>query len=147
MPPFLEFTVDKFTFKIASDRFYSPDGLWVKPDGATITVGLSDFLQQRSGDVAFADVVEAGTILTPGDELATIETIKSDIELPSPVSGTVVTVNPEMEGEPDIINSDPYGEGWLAVIEATNWPADRQELLDAQTYLAQAKAEALEEVG
>ena len=146
MPPFLEFTVDKFTFKIASDRFYSPDGVWVKPDGATITVGLSDFLQQRSGDVAFADVVEAGTILTPGDELVTIETIKADIELLSPVGGTVAAVNPAMEAEPDIINSDPYGDGWLAVIEAANWPADQDQLLDAQTYLALAKAEAIEEV-
>jgi glycine cleavage system H protein len=146
MPTILEFTVDKFTFKIPTDRFYSSDGLWIKPNSTTVTVGLSDYLQQHSGDIAFADVVQAGTNLLPGDELATIETIKSDIELPSPVTGTVVSVNSAMDSEPEIINSDPYQEGWLAIIEVTNWQVDQKKLLDAQTYLDLAKAEAYEEI-
>ncbi len=88
-------------------------------------IGLSDFLQQRSGDVAFAEVKPVGTALNFGDEVAVIETIKVNISLASPVSGKIVEVNPAMETAPEAINQDPYGAGWLAVIEATDWESDR----------------------
>ncbi len=86
----------------------------------------------------------AGTVVATGDEVATIETIKANVEVPSPVGGNVVEVNPAMELSPEAINQDPYGEGWLAVIEASDWPADRAALLDPQAYfeLMQGQAEA-----
>jgi glycine cleavage system H protein len=104
-------------------------------------------LQQRSGDVAFAEVVEVGTAVAAGDELATIETIKVDIELPAPFSGVVVEVNETLEMEAEIINQDPYGDGWLAVIEASDWPADGVKLLSPEAYFELMKREALEEAG
>ena len=145
MPEFLETTVDKFVFKVATDRFYSREGVWAQSDGDRVRVGLSDFLQQRSGDIAFAEVKPAGTALAAGDEIAAIETIKVNIGLSSPVSGTVVEVNPAMESAPESINSDPYGEGWLAVIEPADWESDRSRLLDAPAYLETMKAQAEEE--
>lgn len=145
MPDFLETTVDKFIFKVATDRYYNDEGIWALPEGSRVRVGLSDFLQQRSGDVAFAEVKPEGTVLSVGDEVALIETIKVNISLTSPVAGTIVEVNPEMEIAPEAINQDPYGEGWLAVIEATDWPADRQRLLDAQAYFELMKGQAEEE--
>ena len=147
MAEYLEYTLDKFTFKVATDRLYSPAGLWARAEGGRITVGVSDFLQQRSGDVAFAEVVEVGTAVAAGDELATIETIKVDIELPAPVSGVVVAVNEALEMEAEIINQDPYGDGWLAVIEASEWPADGVKLLSPEAYFELMKREALEEAG
>ena len=81
MPDMLETTIDKFTFKVATDRYYTSEGVWAKPDGARVRVGLSDFLQQRSGDVAFAEVKPAGTSVRFGDEIAGIETIKVNISL------------------------------------------------------------------
>jgi glycine cleavage system H protein len=90
VPEFLEYTLDKFTFRVAADRYYNADGVWAKEKNGRITIGLSDFLQQRSGDIAFADVVEAGTTLSFGEEVANIETIKVDISLPAPVAGTVI---------------------------------------------------------
>jgi glycine cleavage system H protein len=144
---FLEYTLDKFTFRIAADRFYNAHGVWAKEENGMVAIGLSDFLQQRSGDIAFAEVAEPGTNLDFEDEVASIETIKVDISLPSPVSGTVVDVNPAMETEPEKINEDPYGEGWLAVIEAADWRTDRLRLLDSQTYFEQVAAEAEEEAG
>jgi glycine cleavage system H protein len=142
MPDFLETTVDKFIFKVATDRYYTHEGVWAQADGTRIRVGLSDYLQQSSGDVAFADVTPEGTDLHAGDEIASIETIKVNLSLASPVSGKIVEVNPEMVSVPEAINQDPYGAGWLAVIEATDWEAERAGLLDPPAYFARMKAEA-----
>jgi glycine cleavage system H protein len=147
MPDYLETTVDKFTFRVATDRTYTGEGLWVKAEGSRVRIGLSDFLQQSSGDVAFAEVRPEGTALAVGDEVAVIETIKVDIGLSSPVSGTVIEVNPAMEMGPEVVNSDPYGEGWLAVIEADNWEADRANLLDPAKYFEIMKRSAEKEAG
>ncbi len=146
MPDHLETTVDKFTFRVVADRLYSREGVWALAEGNQVRVGLSDFVQQRSGDVAFAEVKPVGTGLALGDEVASIETIKVDIALGSPVAGSVVEVNPALSDAPEAINQDPYGAGWLAVIEATDWEADRSRLLDPQAYFAVMKAEAEEEV-
>ena len=121
MSGFLETTVDKFTFKVATDRFYSSEGVWVKEENGRVRIGLSDFVQQRSGDVAFADVKTAGTILAIGDEVASIETIKVNIAYTAPVNGKIAEVNPAMIDAPEAINQDPYGDGWLAVMEVTDW--------------------------
>ena len=145
MPEFLEVTVDKFTFKVATDRFYTREGVWALAEGNRVRIGLSDFLQQRSGDVAFAEVKPSGTELNFGDEVAVIETIKVNIALSSPVSGVVVEVNPDMEMAPEAINQDPYGKGWLALIEASNWDAEREHLLEPAAYFAKMKVEAEEE--
>src|SRR5512138_1960876 len=145
MTEFLKTTVDKFIFKVATDRFYSNEGLWAQKDGNRIRIGLSDFLQQRSGDVAFAEAKPSGTTIAVGDEVATIETIKVNISLTSPVTGKVVEINPIMSTAPEAINQDPYGDGWLAVIEANDWETDRAALLDSQAYFTLMKGQAEEE--
>lgn len=145
MPEYLETTVDKFTFKVATDRYYNDEGIWALAEGNRIRIGMTDFLQQRSGDIAFAEVKPEGTTLEAGDEVAVIETIKVNVSLTSPVSGTVVEVNPAMELSPEVINQDPYGKGWLVVIEASDWPKDRARLLDPQAYFELMKGQAEEE--
>ncbi len=145
MPDFLEVTVDKFMFKVATDRFYTREGVWALAEGNRVRIGLSDFLQQRSGDIAFAEIKPIGTSLVAGDEVASIETIKVNVALGSPVSGTVAEINPDLEIKPEVINQDPYGAGWLAVITASDWETDRAPLLDPQAYLAVVKAAADEE--
>ena len=146
MTDYLETTVDKFIFRVATDRLYNEEGVWAQEEGGQVRIGLSDFLQQRSGDVAFAEVKPESTELNFGEEVAVIETIKVDIGLSSPVSGIVVEVNPVMEDAPEAINQDPYGEGWLAVIQTSDWEADRSKLLDAEAYFARMKIEAENEV-
>jgi glycine cleavage system H protein len=146
MPEFLEFSVDKFTFRVATDRYYNAEGVWAKAENEQVRIGLSDFLQQRSGDVAFAEVKAQGTTVSFGEEVANIETIKVEIALPSPVSGKVVEVNPAMDEAPEAINQEPYGEGWLAVIQASDWESERSKLLDPEAYLAHIKQEAEEEI-
>ena len=145
MPDYLETTVDKFVFRVATDRLYSAGGVWAMAEGDRIRIGVTDFLQQRSGDVAFAEVRAAGRAVATGDEVATIETIKANVEVISPVSGAIAEVNQALAMTPEVINQEPYGEGWLAVIEAADWPKDRETLLGAEAYFDLMKGQAQEE--
>jgi glycine cleavage system H protein len=135
----LKITVDKFTFLVPTDRLYSDAGVWVKLEGNRARLGLSDYLQQSTGDVAFARVVPVGTKLQRGDDFADVETVKVDVSVPSPVQGTMVEINPALAEASELINQDPYEKGWLAVIEPADWEADRAHLLDPSTYLALVK--------
>jgi len=146
MTEFLETTVDKFTFKVATDRFYNDEGVWAKPEGELVRIGVSDFVQQHSGDVAFAEVKPVGTRVASGEEVATIETIKVNISLGSPVSGEVQEVNAAMATAPESINQDPYGAGWLALVRTSNWETDRTHLWEPQAYFARMKTQAEQEV-
>ena len=145
MSAYQEYTLDKFTFKVATDRSYTPEGVWAKAEGGRVTVGVSDFFQQRNGDVAFAEVREEGSVVAAGDEFANIETIKVDIDLSCPVSGTISAVNERLELEAELINEDPYGAGWIAVIEAADWPADQANLMASEAYFAHMKVQAQED--
>jgi glycine cleavage system H protein len=146
MTKYLELTVDKFTFRVATDRCYTREGVWALADGNRVRIGLSDYLQQRSGDIAFAEIKAVGTSLSTSDEVASIETIKVSVALGSPVNGTVDEVNPAMDTAPEAINQDPYGAGWLAVMAASDWAADRLQLLDAAAYFEVVRREAEEEM-
>ncbi len=150
MPEFLQKTVDKFTFRVAKDRLYSSEGIWVlslEPDApGRVRVGLTDFMQQRSGDVAFVSVKAPGTRLAVGDDLAEMETIKVNLSLPSPVAGTVVEVNQALELGPEVVNQDPYEKGWLAVIETSSWTKDRAGLLDPGAYFSLMQSQVEQEL-
>lgn len=146
MPDYTELSIDKFIFRVATDRLYDEQGVWVLRDGARASVGLSDFLQQRSGDIAFAEMKPAGTTLLIGDELGSIETIKVNLAIGSPVAGTVAETNPLMDSEPERINLDPYGEGWLVTIDVSDWDGARASLLEPQAFLALMEQQAQEEL-
>jgi glycine cleavage system H protein len=146
MQEYHETTVDKFVFRVATDRLYTPDGVWAQCLGNRVRVGLTDYFQQRNGDVAFVYVKAAGTKLAGGDELAELETIKTNQSIFSPVSGTVVEVNPDLDLSPEIINQDPYVAGWLAVIETADWEGERAKLLEPHAYLATMRSQAEQEL-
>lgn len=150
MSGFLRTTVDKFTFLVATDRLYTSDGVWVvwvQPQGTSrVRVGVTDFMQQHNGDVAFASVKAPKTKLRAGDEFAEIETMKVTIGLSSPVGGTIVEVNAALTLKPEIVNEDPYEKGWLAEIETANWEADRAKLLAPQAYMAVMQSQAEQEL-
>jgi glycine cleavage system H protein len=146
MSEYLETMVDKFIFKVATDRLYSVEGLWLQPEGNRVRIGVSDFFQQHNGDVAFAEIKAVGKEVTEGSEVATIETMKVNVELPSPITGKVIEVNPVLTTAPEVINQDPYGTGWLAVIEANDWNAEKTHLLEPQAYFIKMKEDAEREV-
>jgi glycine cleavage system H protein len=150
MPEFLRTAVDKFTFLIAIDRLYTVEGvwaLWIDAQGSNrVRLGVTDFMQQHNGDVAFVSLKPTGTAIKVGDEFAEIETMKVTIGVASPVAGTIVQVNDAFTLKPETVNEDAYGKGWLAEIETTNWETDRAKLLDAKAYLAVMQAQAAEEL-
>ena len=137
----LEARVDKFVFRVARDYRYSGADLWAKREGNRVRVGLTDYLQQKSGDVAFVNLKEIGTQLAANDELAALETIKVDLVIPAPIAGKIVALNDALAAHPELVNSDPYGAGWLVEIEPSH-PGDFDALLDAETYLPQMQARA-----
>lgn len=146
MSEYLEATIDKFIFRVATNRLYSPEGVWALAEGSRVRVGITDYLQQLNGDVAFAHLKPAGTKLAIGDEFAELETIKATVSFFAPVRGTVVEVNTDLDLSPEVVNQEPYGKGWMAVIEATDWEADRAKLLDPQAYLSAMRSQAEEEL-
>ena len=125
---------------------YSEAGVWAATDETQqiVRLGLSDYRQQSSGDVAFFNAPATGRRVSQGDELASIETVKVDLEVPSPLTGEIVAANEALEDTPELINQDPYGRGWLVELRPDQWPP--AGLLDAAQYLAvmtaQAEAEA-----
>lgn len=150
MTEYLQITIDKFTFRVAKDRFYSSDGVWILPleskNPHHVRVGVTDYFQQHNGDVAFAKIMPVETNLRIGEEFGELETMKVVVGLPSPISGTVVALNSALLRTPELINEDPYGNGWLAEVEAENWDAGRAKLLDPQAYLAIMQSQAEQEL-
>ncbi len=141
---FLEATVDKFVFRVMTGCWYSEAGVWVRFEDGMGRIGVSDYVQQSSGDAAFVTVAPAGTKLLRDDYLGEIETVKAAVDLLSPIGGTVHQVNDELLTQPELVNQDPYGQGWLALIELADWEADRTALLSAEQYLAVMRSQAEE---
>jgi len=135
----LEITVDKFIFRVPETLLFSDAGIWVAVEESRARLGLSDFAQQVNGDIAFANVAPVGTELEVGDEFGSIETVKVNVGLPCPMKGRIVEVNPLLQDAPEVINQDPYGRGWMVVMELWDWGKDKGGLLDAPYYLERVK--------
>lgn len=129
-----EVTYDKFTFKVDMSCLYHPDETWAREENGLIVVGVTDFLQTNSGDVAFLEAPEIGTELVQGGNAGIIETIKTTVELISPVSGRVEEVNTPLEDEPELINNDAYEAGWIMKIKPSNWAVEKGNLLSPEAY-------------
>jgi glycine cleavage system H protein len=138
---YLQVTVDKFVFRVAPNYRYSEADVWARREGNRVRIGLTDYLQQKSGDVAFVNLKETGTALAASSELAAVETIKVDLVIPSPLAGRVVATNADLAEHPELVNSDPYGEGWLVEVEP-NDIAEFEALLSAESYAPSTQARA-----
>lgn len=115
-----------------AERRYSKTHEWVTVDGKTATVGISDFAQAQLGDVVFLDLPKPGGKVSKGETFGVIESVKAASDLYSPVSGTVAAVNDNLTAHPELVNSDPYGEGWLLKVELAGAPPS--DLMDEAEY-------------
>ena len=118
---------------VPDDLRYSSDHEWVRLEGDRARIGITDYAQDALGDVVFVQVPELDRTVNPGDAFGEVESSKSVSEIYAPVEGTVVEVNTELEASPELVNSDPYGAGWIAVIELAD-PSSVDSLLDAAAY-------------
>jgi len=118
---------------IPANLKYTEDHEWVKIEGDTATVGVTDFAQGELGDIVYVEVETVGETLEKGEEFGTVEAVKTVSELFSPLSGEILEFNDSLESEPEKVNSDPYGKGWMVKIKISN-PNEIAELLDDAAY-------------
>ena len=112
---------------------YTKDHEWVLLDGDTATIGITEFAQHELGDIVYVDINSKGKALSAEDVFGTVEAVKTVSDLFLPAAGTVTEINPALEANPELVNSDPYGEGWMIKMTVDN-PADIEKLMDAEAY-------------
>ena len=118
---------------IPAELKYSRDHEWIRLEGETAYVGITDFAQHELGDIVFVDIDTVDETLEADETFGTIEAVKTSSELLLPVAGTVIEFNEALADAPETVNNDPYGEGWLVKIQVAN-PAELDNLLDAEAY-------------
>lgn len=112
---------------------YHKEHTWVKVSGKRATIGITDHAQEALGDIVYIDLPDADTAVEANSEIAEIESTKATSSVISPVSGTVIEVNEELSESPEIINEEPYGKGWIAVLEVDD-DSELDDLMDAPEY-------------
>ena len=120
---------------IPSDLRYSSDHEWIAVDGNRVRMGITDYAQDALGDVVFVQIPTLGAAVNAGDTMSEVESTKSVSDIYAPVSGTIVGVNEALADQPEALNNDPYGAGWICEIELSD-PAQIEGLLDAGGYRA-----------
>lgn len=114
---------------------YTRDHEWIKAEGETAYLGISDYAQSQLGDIVYVEVETVGETLEKGESLGTIEAVKTVEDVYMPVSAEILEFNEKLKTSPDLLNKDPYGEGWIAKVKLTN-PAELGDLMDADAYKA-----------
>lgn len=118
---------------IPADLRYHQEHEWIRINGAQATVGISHFAQDALGDIVFIDLPKIGSSVTAGQQIGEVESTKTTSTIYTPISGTVTKVNTDLKDHPEVVNSDPYGKGWMAVIELSN-PGEVEKLMTATQY-------------
>lgn len=116
-----------------ADRKYSEDHEWIEVDGETGLIGISDYAQEQLGDVVFVELPEVGKLLDRTEEIAVVESVKAAAEVYAPVGGEVLEVNDALNGDPSLVNTDAFGDGWFVKLRLTD-PAELNELMDEAAY-------------
>lgn len=114
---------------------YTKDHEWVSLNGNTATIGITDFAQRELGDIVYIDITSNGKSVAAEEVFGTVEAVKTVSDLFSPVAGTITEVNPLLDGKPELVNSDPYGDGWMVKM-TVNDPAHVEKLMNAEAYAA-----------
>ncbi len=112
---------------------YTKEHEWAKVEDGRVRMGITDFAQKELGDIVYVELPEVGREVKQGEAIITVESVKAASDVYAPVSGKVVEVNPELESHPEYVNQDPYGKGWMALLEMGD-PSELERLLSAEEY-------------
>ena len=134
MSEYLQTVFDKFELRVRKGYYYTEDGIWANLEGTRVRLGVSDYTQRTGGDAAFVELVREGTAVERQAEIGTLETSKTTVSLHSPISGTMEQTNATLLNKPELVNSDPYGDGWLAILLPSNLEDDLKALMSADGY-------------
>ena len=121
-------------YEVPEQLYYTKEHEWVSVSGNTATVGITDYAQKSLHEIVYVELPEVGRELTQGEVMGSVESVKAVSDVYAPVSGRVVEVNEKLLDEPETLNNDPYGEGWIAKIELTNFEEDKKKLMTAEQY-------------
>lgn len=117
-------------FEVVEGLYYSSDYMWVKVEDKKARIGVTDYAQKQLREIVFAELPSAGDTLKAGDPFGTLESVKAVSDLIAPLSGTIENVNEEIESKPELLNEDPYGEGWLLILSPTDLKKESTKLMD-----------------
>ena len=112
---------------------YTKSHEWARVDGKVVTVGITDFAQDQLSDLTYVELPSEGDSISASDQVAVVESVKAASDIYSPISGTITVVNKELQDKPELINTDPYGEGWIFKIQPDD-PSELESLMDADQY-------------
>ena len=115
------------------DLKYTKDHEWIKMDGDTATIGITEFAQRELGDIVYVDISSKGKAMSAEEVFGTVEAVKTVSDLFLPAAGTITEVNPALEANPELVNTDPYGEGWMVKMTIDN-PGDIEKMMGADEY-------------
>jgi len=134
---YIEATIDGVTYKFPEELHYSKDGLWVSVNGQIGRVGVGDYLYRCiSPSLSFIEAHPPGTEVRQGEAMGSFELVKAEVPIPSPVTGIIEEINDDLMSNLWLLDSDPYGEGWLAFFRLSDFASDRRDLMDADAYRA-----------
>lgn len=122
-------------YEVREGLHYSKDHMWVKVEGGKARIGVTDYAQKQLGELVFAELPSAGEKIVEGKPLGSLESMKAVSDLVSPLSGTVEEVNEAVRSSPDMLNADPYGEGWLIVVSPDNLEEDLKNLMSGEVVV------------
>ena len=122
--------------KFPTDLMYSKEHEWVRQDGRRVVVGITDFAQSQLGDIVFVELPAVGVAITAGKRFSVVESVKAVSDIFAPINGKVVEINEALNDTPEKVNQDPYGDGWIAVVEVAEGTSF-DDLMDSESYAAQ----------
>jgi glycine cleavage system H protein len=144
---FFQEVADKFIFTVKKSFLYTENDVWIEMRNGKAKIGITDFLQRQGGDAVFVELPQKGKIVRRGDEISSFETIKAVVSITSPFECTVTEVNSTLNDKPELINEDPYGEGWLVLVSPSHLEEDKQYLMTAEKYFELMKSKIKDELG
>lgn len=130
-------------FRIEEGRYYTKDHFWVKVDGDDAVIGITDYGQHQLGDIVYVELPEVGQEVEAGEKIGSVESVKAAVDIYSPLTGKIISVNEDLKDEPSLINTDPYGDGWIYEIKMAD-PTELEDLMldvDYKAYIEEIEAQ------